>query len=385
MSFILIIFINHRNFALYGEMDRTDVVRTLSRWFKGKRQAPVNVELHPTYLCNSKCVFCEQRRGEYVLGKAMPKEKWLSIIDELHKLGTKKIQISGGGEPSMVPVTTMAMMILAKKYGMECKVNTNGTRWKEEDIRTMVDIGLDKIIFSIDSFRAWTHDGLRGKRGVFKEAVKNIKLLNKIKKEQKKKTPVIEFNSVITNKNYKDVVGLVKMCSKLGVESITAEPVFITVDFVHKLKLNQRQSLGFKEILKKANKAAKNNSIQTNFENLIKLEKFDKSGDMGEVINKKENSYTLCFEPWYFPKIGPNGEFGPCCNYPYARSGMNINGKKFAEIWFGEQMDKFRKSLLNKEMNEICRNCTFSRVAINKELEAQLKAFKNQQNGKRED
>jgi len=371
-------------------MDRTDVVENLYAWSRNKKQPPVNVELHPTYKCNSLCIFCDQRKGLYDYNNAMKKEKWLQIIDELYKLGTKKIQISGGGEPMMVPDITISMIRRIKKHGIEGKINTNGTLWKKDDLRTLVDSGWDKIIFSIDGPNANIHDYLRGKKGMFRNAVKNIKYLSKLKSKLKVNRPLIEINSVITNTNFNKVSDLVKLCKKIGVNSITLEPVFITVDYVYKLKLNKEQSKEFNALLKHAKALADSYGIENNFESLILLEKFEKTGDMKELVysnnvnNKagKNNFGNLaCFEPWYFPKIGPNGEVGPCCNYPYIYSSINIRNKKFEDVWFGKEMKKFRKDILNRKFNEICENCTFTRVAINNELRKQLKEYKRGKDG----
>jgi MoaA/NifB/PqqE/SkfB family radical SAM enzyme len=363
-------------------MDRTDVVGNLYGWSVKKKQPPVNVELHPTYKCNSKCIFCDQRRGLYDYSNSMPREKWLQLIEELHNIGTKKIQISGGGEPMMVPNITMGMIKLVKNHGMEGKINTNGTLWNKRDLRILVDVDWDKIIFSIHGHNKRSHDMLTGKRGMFRKAIANIKYLNKIKQKFEKKKPIIEINTVITNKNYNYLPDLVYLSKKIGVNSITAEPVFITLKSVKKLKLNKKQSKEFNKILKNAAKIADCYNIEHNFNSLLRIDNFNKSGNMKDIIYNnevKKNCFEdlVCFEPWYFPKIGPNGEFGPCCNYPYLNSHINIRNKIFSEVWFGKKMNRFRDSLINREFNEVCENCTFTRVAINRELKEQLIKYKN--------
>jgi len=361
-------------------MDRTDVIQYLIKWKKEGRAPPVNVELHPTYQCNSKCIFCIQRETKYDFSKALGKEKWLSVIKELADMGVKKLQISGGGEPLMVPDTTLAMMNLIKEFNIEGKINTNGTLWDETKLKNAVRINWDKIIFSIDGPDAKTHDYLRGVKGFFEQAIKNIKALDKIKKDNGKKLPIIEFNTVITRFNHHKICEMVELAKECGCESITAEPVFITMKYIKKMRLNTKQRIKFNNYLRKALKLAEKYKIRTNFEGLIEVEKLEKTGEMEEVIQEKcsctnsEDPFfsSPCFEPFYFPKIGPNGEYGPCCNYPYSQSGINIKDKDFKEVWTGKEVNRFRESILKKELSEVCSNCTATRIAINKELREQL-------------
>jgi radical SAM protein with 4Fe4S-binding SPASM domain len=361
-------------------MDRTDIIQYLIQWKKRGKAPPVNVELHPTYKCNSKCIFCIQRATKYNFSEAMEKEKWLSIIRELAKMGVKKLQISGGGEPMTVPETTMNMMELIKQFDIEGKINTNGTLWDEEKLRKAVNLHWDKIIFSIDGPDAKTHDFLRGVPGFFERAIKNVRMLNKIKKDNGKKLPIIEFNMVITKFNYYKIKDMIKLAQECGCESITAEPVFITMKYVKKMRLSKKQRIQFNEHLREASELAKRNNITTNFEGLIEVERLEKTGEMEEIIEEKYSKIdnkdpffsAPCFEPLYFPKIGPNGEYGPCCNYPYSQSKINLKNKTFKEVWLGEEVNNFRESIMKKELSEVCSNCTATRIAINTELREQL-------------
>lgn len=357
-------------------IDRGDVIQNLFRWEKEGKAPPVNVELHPTSRCNLKCIFCEQRRSSYEYKNQMPKKKWLGIIKELGEMKCLKIQISGGGEPMTTPQTTLDMMCLTKKYGMEGKINTNGTLWTKHKFKKSIGIEWDKIIFSIDAPDAKTHDYLRGVKGTFDKTVSNVCMLDQLKKKNESVFPVIEFNTVITNKNYHKIGQMVELANKCGCESITVEPVFITTDFVKTLVLNEAQREDFIHLLKAAQKKASEYGILTNFEGIIEIKTVEKAGNMKQLITatrQDEPSFSSpCYEPWYFPKIGPNGEYGYCCNYPYTQSKLNIRNKTFKEIWFSKELDGYRSNLVTKKLTRECNNCSASRIATNRELKAQL-------------
>jgi len=112
------------------EMER--IVSRLIEWVKGRKAPPHRVLIYPTNRCNLRCPFCFQRLEPYDYSKDLSHERWLELTEELCDMGTDVIQISGGGEPLMVPETTIKMMEITKAHGVTGRLVNNGTQAKVE-------------------------------------------------------------------------------------------------------------------------------------------------------------------------------------------------------------------------------------------------------------
>jgi MoaA/NifB/PqqE/SkfB family radical SAM enzyme len=143
------------------------IISRLIKWSKGEKAPPHKVLVYPTNKCNLKCPFCFQRLNPYDVSKDLPKERWIEITRELCEMGVDIIQISGGGEPMMVPETTLKMMEIIKEYGVTGRLVNNGTLWKEEYVKKVVEMNWDNVIFSVDGATPEVNDKSRGVKGSF--------------------------------------------------------------------------------------------------------------------------------------------------------------------------------------------------------------------------
>jgi len=353
-----------------------EVIKRLAKWANGKTSPPETVQIYPTNRCNLKCLFCYQQLQAYDKADMVTKGRWLEIAEELCGLGVKNILISGGGEPLTVESVTIPMMSIFKKHSLKGRMIHNGVLWKEETIKEVIKIGWDNLIFSIDGPDAKTHDRLRGVKGAFNKALKNIKLFNKIKKDLKTDKPTIETTTVLCNKNYNSVLDIIRLAGSLEIKHLTFEPVCINNPGVTKLKLSEDQRVYFiEQIIPKALELEKKLGIQTNLPSLIKVKYIEKAGDMKGVIlenNSKQHTFcnAPCFEPWIWPKIEANGEVWPCSTTPLKE---NIKKKSFSEIWYGNTFNNFRKNILEGKLYDSCANCVTTHIPVNRSISKQLK------------
>ncbi|GAI52668.1 unnamed protein product, partial [marine sediment metagenome] len=136
----------------------------------------------------------------------------LGIVRDAAELGVKDWLISGGGEP-FVRAGIVEVMKEIKKSDMYGDIITNGTLLTEEIIKDLVEANWDRIRFSIDGSNASTHNYLRGKKGAFSKTTNNIKLFEEYKNKMKKEKPSLEFSTVLTNKNYTEIIDIIKLAS----------------------------------------------------------------------------------------------------------------------------------------------------------------------------
>ena len=361
-----------------------DLTWRLSQWAKGNIEAPQRVLMYPTNRCNLRCVFCYQQLNQYDFSDEMPKKKWASLTKELCEMGVKTLQISGGGEPMLVSDTVLEMMQIIKKHNVEGRLVNNGTSWNKKLVKAVVDIQWYNVIFSVDGPDDKANDFHRGVKGTFQKIKKGLKLFKETKEEKKTERPLIEFSSVLTKKNYKQISDLIKFAYEMGVKVITFEPVFVSNPYVHKIKMSKKQRaefMGF--IIPPAIKLADDLGIHTNLDTLIEVKKIEKTGELKEeIIGKKQESksnntscqYTFpdaaCFEPWLWPKIEANGEVGPCSSNTLDNE--NIKNKTFLEVWTGKAFTNFRQAIIEKRLPDGCSNCVSTHVPMNRRIKEKL-------------
>lgn len=353
-------------------LEREKTKRILD-WFNGKKQGPfkIDVELHRR--CNLKCLSCSRRSdkkygtiNKFSRTVEMPIEKWLKIVDEAAELGAKEWHIAGGGDPPFVPELLFPAMQRIKEHKMYGILTTNGTNLSKASINFLVNVGWDRIHFSIDGPDAKTHDYLRQTKGCFKKTVNNIAYLNKLKRKFRKDKPMLNMNIVLSEYNYDKIPRMVKLAKKLAVEYIFVEPLIVYSDIGEKMKLKKEHLAKFRKYLKKAIWLAKWHKINSNFtaiDSNLDSELIQKSSKMNEVVKKDsesrdDNSMIFsvpCYDPWFHMSIKANGKVNACD--VSTDDSENIKDKSLRDIWYGPYFEKLRNSFLKKSIPDYCRQC----------------------------
>jgi MoaA/NifB/PqqE/SkfB family radical SAM enzyme len=107
---------------------------------------PVMAHIIPMRRCNLSCTYCNEYDD---VSKPVPLETMFERIDDLGRLGTTIITISGG-EPLLHPDLD-AIIARIRKNGAIAGMITNGYLLVEERIQRLNDAGLDSLQISIDN------------------------------------------------------------------------------------------------------------------------------------------------------------------------------------------------------------------------------------------
>ena len=368
--------------------------RRVLNWFKGKWQPPFKIDLELHRRCNLRCWSCSRRASpdyerlnEISEKIEMPKDKWLSIVEEAARLGVKEWHIAGGGEPMFLPEVTLPVMKLIKKFGMLGIITTNGTLWKPEHIESTVRIGWDRIHFSIDGPNPEVHDYLRNVPGTFKRVMKTIHLFNEFKNKYGTTKPMLNMNTVLSVKNYKLLPEMVKLAHTCGIDFLFVEPLIVYSKYGEELKLKDKHMKEFPKYLKKAIILAKRFNISNNFSGLEKnldTELIEKSSRMHEVVRDdvkrmeninaskflKDFLTVPCYKPWFHMTIKCDGR-ATSCDVPIT-GGDNIKDKSLVEVWNGKYFRNLRKKLLSKEIPEFCAQCNPSHASQRRRMRLEI-------------
>ena len=362
-----------------------EVVERLVEWKERGEGRPFLLEIWPTNRCNLKCKMCgtwaSRRRLEKNGVKYDPKEeiknevsdeRLVELIDEAKELGVYEVLITGGGEPFLRKELTLKLMERIKAYGLSGNLNTNGTLFSRLDIKRIVEIGWDKIMFSIDAPDAKIHDFIRGVNGTFKKVKKSLMEFKKVKNKLKVSKPQIVFNTVLTKFIVDRIDKMIKFASKVGCEDITFIPLIIYDRSMERIDLSKEDKIRFQKKIGKFIEISKKLNVNTNLEKL-----FLPAKRMNEIILREmKNSpntliYSPCFEPFLHFLVKANGEATCCCMLE--NSPENIKLKSMKEIWIGGFFNQLRKDFINKRIRKECKFCVFSQFIKNKEIRKLLK------------
>jgi len=182
-------------------LDKISFAKSLffAKWSKPK---PVVVHLNLTNFCNLECPHCYGHYWGKKGVKDIPTEQLASLIDEVARMGCKRISFCAG-EPLMRQ-DIGELISHAKSKKLICGMNTNGhlVRRRIRDI-----LNLDSITISLDGNRE-RHDSMRG-RGSYDIVVDAIRCA-------KENGIPVHTSTLICKENIRDIEHIIKLANEIG-------------------------------------------------------------------------------------------------------------------------------------------------------------------------
>jgi len=301
------------------------IIKLLSARITNSR-VPLIIILCVTNKCNLNCWYCY---GEHPYRNKWPDfttEEILSIIYQLHKLGTQILQLQGG-EP-LLRDDLNVIINEAHKYGMICDMVTNGILIPQK--KKIVSL-LDKICISLDG-PPTVNDENRG-AGSFNRIIKGIEVACGLKLS-------IRISAVLTSKTKK-------------------EDIDWLINFAYKHKVLVNFSPSFQFIPQIRDNSFKPHNIPD--ENLRSIFEYIKIAiEKGSPIQFSPESYSIasnwpftyekrmanskeiplnfyhpnCYHGTYIFFIDSDGSVYPCCNF-WGESTYNIRIHSIKESILG--------------------------------------------------
>lgn len=300
-------------------MNLTEPVRRFSRigignsfffavvkiFFRKKAGKPRTVRIESTNLCNGKCVFCPHGKQTRKKG-VMSMQLFNKIIRECSDLGIGEVHFQNFGEP-LFDKNLFRKIRKAKDLGIKKTVIfSNASLFNGENIKKMIDSGLDEIYISFEGYNKKIFEKLRpGLK--FDTVAENIK---KIKQEKDRRG--VDHPKVIIN--------IVKMKEYEGKENEFRKKWGIYAD-------------------------------EINFQNMHNWAEGRISVDRKPVCNTFWNYMTITWD----------GNALSCClDWDGLYSLGNVKENSLMEIWNGKKYMAIRDMTLKGRIREIplCRDCS---------------------------
>lgn len=323
-----------------------ELKRKLRSIYANISNKPHIVHISITDKCNLKCKYCDIWKKPN--GKELTTEEWKKIISDLRIwLGPFILKISGG-EP-FVRKDIVEIVKICKANDLFVGISTNGTLITEELTKDLISAGLDEINISLDSIEHSIQDFIKNKKGACSRILKTISYF----KNRRGKT-ILNIATVISEKNYKDLIILVNWIRSNKLNSIYFQPLY------------QNFGATFDSYwYKKSSFFPQGENISITLDNLIKEKK--KDFIIGNTIyhlelmkkyfrNPSIQVSKKCNAGKYELAIDPYGNMMLCFNLPPLG---NLKQKNAKTMYKSRTAKRLRKIILNCKKNCNLLNCNF--------------------------
>jgi radical SAM protein with 4Fe4S-binding SPASM domain len=171
-----------------------------------------------TNRCNLKCLHCFTVDNP---GSDISYSQVVQIIDKLRSLGLEEISFSGR-EPTL---RSDLPQIIKKCCSNNIRVNvtTNGTVLENEGFGSLLQSGLNMLVFSLDGVSNATHDKIRGKGNFFKTVRNILTCLNYIRKNNI--ATKIGISCTLQRINRHEIHCMIDLCDFFGIDFLSINPI----------------------------------------------------------------------------------------------------------------------------------------------------------------
>ncbi len=344
------------------------IAARIRRWDEGEPRGPYTMELYPTMTCNIDCVFCDTTYRKGKQSGELTAEQYWRILEEAEELGVRRIFLLGGGEPLVRRDVTPELMRRIKAAGIEGHIATNGTLFDEPLIQQVLDTGWDELHFSLDAPDPAVNDYLRGRAGVFKKVAKTMCRIHGLKAQRglgPQDAPRMLIHAVVTNKNHRMFAAMVRFAAAVGAFRVNFDYIIAYRPEQHALKLDEDERAEIPAHAREGLAEAERLGIQTTLEHFLDTRTMDRGAMTFDAPGPKDAAHAPCLNPWYYLVVHPDGKTSPCCVIPGIGDAATDGIKP---VWLGEDGTFFgdlRSSMIDKEMTDLCRNCSVSIISRN--------------------
>ena len=288
--------------------------------------------------CNHECVFCWDHppddhasanttdRFGFARPGVMPLDQFKGIVDDLHKLGTRQIDMTGRGEP-LLNRSAMDMVRYVKSRGMRLQIVTNGSRLFQAVARDLVAAKADRLNVSLNAGTAATYPTIHvtEKPEDYLRVKANLRYLADCKAAANSAAPFVSLSFVITSRNFFEIDRMIEATHEVG-----AQEAQFAHSVVHPgtndLKLSQAQFEALQAALPAVIDRGAALGVRSNlavFQSSIPP--YMPSALVGPAV-------VPCYVGWYFAIVLGNGSVLPCCQSKEPIDRLT-EGRRFADIW----------------------------------------------------
>ncbi len=328
----------------------------LRDWVACKPQGPWFVTIYPTNRCNLVCKMCWQRGVDKLeFSRETSDERLLELVDECADMGVREWLIVGGGEPMLRSKAVMAMCERIRARGMNGVLQCNGTVFSDADFTRLMDIGWDRLTFSVDGPTEEINDAVRS-AGSFVKATGHFRRFSAMKRERGATHPSLWLSTVVNRLNYDRLDSMANLVHDCGGDGIQGVVLIPEGPSGRELAIGRERLDEAAEHIRRAARHAREIGLQE----MLEWTAYNISVPVGCPSRGRRAGdpgihRVACLEPWTSVLILPDGEVGPCCAF-WDENAPSIQNRPFREIWEG-YLAGIRKGFLEDRLPPYCARC----------------------------
>lgn len=286
-----------------------------------------NVNIEVINACNLNCKhYYIPQRTSY----GIEKKRLFMLIDELQKLGTFNITLTGGELFLREDILELVKKI--RKSGMKLTLFSNATLINEDIVKVLSEVDLSLFSTTIFSMDHMINDAITGCKGTLELILENLNLLTKYGIKVEVKTPIL-------TDNYNSYEAVGEYCKSNGYRFFPSPNIVPRTD-------------GNKEPIKYALSDDKFALIIRDIK-----EKADQNNE--HIENFYQSDDIICKPLLNSLFIDSNGDAYPCLSWLYKVG--NIYNSALSNIWLYSKELLFLTNLKKKDM-ENCKTCKLNDV-----------------------
>jgi len=308
----------------------------LDMWKKGKRFAPITIDMALTRACNFKCVYCysqlQENKGQKITIDVMRR-----FLDDCAEIGVKGVSLVSDGESSVSPAYTFTVTYGYKK-GLSMASGTNGYLLTEDVLEEILPC-LTYLRFNISAGEPKRFSEIMGvPESWYHRVISNIKKATQIKKRLN--LAVTIGMQMVLMPEFKDqILPLAKLGKELRPDYLIIK--HCSDDETGALGVNYAAYKELYEVLKEAEALSDKGYLVK-----VKWSKIQAEG-------KRE--YEQCYGPPFLLQLSGSGLVAPCgCffNEKYKKYHIgNIIDQSFKNIVFSDRYWEVMNEIASPRFN----------------------------------
>jgi MoaA/NifB/PqqE/SkfB family radical SAM enzyme len=322
---------------------------------------PSYIQLEPVGQCNLRCQMCpiqfRQDGPPHGPPAFMDWDLFTRVLDDLPTLS--ELHLQGLGEPMMHP-RFFEMISYAAARGINVTTNSNVTLLTRERAEKCVTSGLSTLHVSLDAATPEMYERIRV-RAHFDRVLRNLGHLRDAKRDLASETPRVRLVMVVMRQNLEELPALVRLareleigtmfvqhlCHDFGESSLPAHYAPMR-EFVSEQTHTTADPVMVERVFAATRAAAEESGVELRLPRVETRE--HAPGTPGP---------QRCDWPWHGPYLSYQGYSMPCCMIatPDRQNFGRVGERSIADIWTGEEYERFRAELASDTPPAICQSC----------------------------
>ena len=174
---------------------------------------PQKIYVELTAECNLDCAMCIRHASDEPVGR-MTAATFDAILGQIRGLPTlPSLNFSGFGEPMAHPLFSQ-FLARARQAGCAVEIVTNGTLLTREAAERLIELGLDRVVVSVDGITPSASQRLHASS--FPQIAASLKMLSHLKAARRVAHPEIGLEFVATKRNIAELPEIKRLAPLLG-------------------------------------------------------------------------------------------------------------------------------------------------------------------------